>query len=132
MGKTMEFRDPVDVHAPVASYSHQAEVDPGSRWLVISGQIGMRSDSSMPDAAGEQLAVALDNVGRNLVAAGMAIDDLVKLTIYLTDDLPGDERRSLLAAFLHEHRPTMTLLRVAGLASPMLKVEVEAWAACKR
>lgn len=124
----MEFRNPADVHAPVAAYSHQVEVGPGSRWLVLSGQIGMRPDGSVPDDAAGQLAVALDNIGRNLAAAGMTVGDIAKLTVYLAGEMAADERRHALSAFFGAHRPAMTLLYVAGLAAPALKVEVDAWA----
>lgn len=125
----MTFRNPSDVHGPVAAYSHQAEVGAGARWLVLSGQIGMRPDGRLADGAVEQLAVALDNIRRNLDAAGMAIEDIVKLTIYLVGEVSADERRDVLTAFFGAHRPCMTLLYVAGLAAPAIKVEVDAWAA---
>ncbi|WP_405494884.1 hypothetical protein [Nocardia sp. NBC_00511] len=44
-------RNPQEVHAPVAAYSHQIEIGPGGRWLMLSGQIGMRPDGSVPDDA---------------------------------------------------------------------------------
>jgi len=125
----MNFRNPSHVHAPVAAYSHQVEIGPGARWLVLSGQIGMRPDGTLSDGAVAQLAVSLDNIRRNLDAAGMAIEDIVKLTIYLVGEVSAEERRDVLSAFFGAHRPCMTLLYVAGLAAPAIMVEVEAWAA---
>lgn len=125
----MQFRNPAGVHAPVAAYSHQVDVPAGARWLVLSGQIGLRPDGLAPADPVEQIEVALDNIRRNLDAAGMEIDDLVKLTIYLVGDIDADRRRQVLGAFFGEHRPCMTLLYVSALASPALKVEIDAWAA---
>ena len=122
------FRDPATVHAPLAAYSHQIEVSGAERLLFISGQVGMRLDGSIPDDPIEQLALALDNVEHNLEAAGMALDDLVKLTTYLVGPWDSDARRQLLAARLGAHRPCATLIYVAALATPQLLVELDAWA----
>lgn len=125
----MQFRNPAGVHAPVAAYSHQIEVPAGARWLVLSGQVGVRPDGVPPADPVEQIEVALDNIRRNLDAADMGIGDLVKLTLYLVGSIDVDRRRRVLDTFLGEHRPCMTLLYVSALASPSLKVEIDAWAA---
>jgi 2-iminobutanoate/2-iminopropanoate deaminase len=121
-------RNPEDVHPPVADYVHQIEVGPGGRWLVISGQIGMRPDGSLPEDPVEQVAVALENLRRNLAAAGMDVTNVVKLTTYLVGDVDAKGRAAAVSEFLGDHIPTQTLLYVARLASPALRVEIEAWA----
>jgi len=121
-------RNPQDVHPPVADYVHQIEVGPGGRWLVLSGQIGIRPDGSLPPDPVEQVEVALDNLRRNLAAADMDVTDVVKLTTYLVGDVDAKARAAAVGAFLRDHIPTQTLLYVAGLASPALRVEIDAWA----
>ncbi len=121
-------RDPSTVHPPLAAYSHQIEISGAERQLVISGQVGMRAGGDVPEDPIEQLGVALDNVERNLEAAGMDLGDLVRLTTYAVGEWDNDARRRLLASRLGEHRPCMTLIFVAGLASPALRVELDAWA----
>jgi len=121
-------RNPSTIHAPLAGYSHQIELRDAERMLVLSGQIGMTSDGQLPDDAVDQLRLALENVLRNLEAADMAVSDLVKLTLYLTEPIDADTRRLVLADRLDEHAQCMTLLYVAGLASPTIKVELDAWA----
>ena len=122
------FLDPETIHPPLAAYSHQVEVSGAARLLFMSGQVGMAPDGSIPDDPIEQLALAIDNVAANLDAAGMQLDDLVKLTTYLVGDWDANARRQLLASKLGAHRPCTTLLYVAGLASPKLRVELDAWA----
>jgi 2-iminobutanoate/2-iminopropanoate deaminase len=124
-----QHRNPTTVHPPPAAYSHQIEVSGDERLLVLSGQMGMHVDGTVPDDPLEQLDVALTNVELNLEAAGMDLGDLVKLTFYLVGEMDLDRRRELLAARLGRHRPCMTLLFVSALATPSLKVEVDAWAA---
>lgn len=125
----MRFRNPAGVHAPVASYSHQVEVPADARWLVLAGQVGMRPDGSLPQDAAEQLEVALDNVRRNLDAAGMVVGDIVKMTTYLVGEVDRDRRTQVFSAFFGDHRPCTTLLYVSALGAPALKAEVDAWAA---
>ena len=66
-----EFRNPQDIHRPVGSYSHQIEIRGNERLLVLSGQVGMREDGTVPDDPLEQIEVAFENIFRNLRAAGM-------------------------------------------------------------
>ncbi|HSK87975.1 MAG TPA: RidA family protein [Anaerolineales bacterium] len=123
-----EFRNPQDIHQPVGSYSHQIEVRGNERLLVISGQVGMREDGTVPDDPLEQIEVAFDNILRNLRAADMDITDMIKITYYLVGESDAAKRRELILSKLQGHRPCSTLLFVAALASPVYKVEIDAWA----
>jgi enamine deaminase RidA (YjgF/YER057c/UK114 family) len=123
-----EFRNPQDVHTPLGSYSHQIEVSGNERLLVISGQVGMRQDGTVPEDPLEQIDVAFENVFRNLRAAGMEVKDLIKLTYYLVGEIDTSRRREVVLSKLQGHQPCSTLLYVAGLASPVYKVEIDAWA----
>lgn len=122
-----QFRNPPDVHAPVGPYSHQIEIS-GERLLVISGQVGLRPDGTLPADPIEQMEAALDNILRNLQAAGMTAQDLVKMTYYLVDQIDGARRREVIAARFGDHQPCSTLIYVAALAHPDYRVEIEAWA----
>ena len=53
-----EFRNPQDVHEPLGSYSHQIEIKDKERLLVISGQVGMREDGTVPEDPYEQIDMA--------------------------------------------------------------------------
>ena len=111
-------RNPDTIHPPLAAYSHQIEITGPERLLVIAGQVGMAPDGDIPDDPIEQLGLAIDNVERNLQAAGMDFGDLVRLTTYLVGEWDSDARRPLLASRLGANHPCTTLLYVAGLASP--------------
>ncbi|WP_166021058.1 RidA family protein [Streptomyces chilikensis] len=122
------FRNPPGIAAPLASYSHQAEITGPVRWLVVSGQIGMTPAGELPEDPVEQLGIALDNVTANLDAAGMRREDLVKLTFYFAGEVDVRRRRERLGEWLGGLRPCMTVMTVAALATPALRVEVEALA----
>ena len=122
------YRNPADIHPPVAAYTHQIEITGPERWLALSGQVGRRENGTVPEDPAEQLDVALENIIRNLQAANMEVTDLVKLTFYLVGEMDAMRRGEVIASRLKGHRPCMTLLFVASLAAPFYKVEVDAWA----
>ena len=123
-----EYRNPLNVHKPLGLYSHQVEVRGSERLLVISGQVGMKEDGTVPEDPLEQIDIAFENIFRNLHAANMDVSDIIKLTYYLVGEFDTAKRRELVASKLQGHQPCSTLLYVAGLASPLYKVEIEAWA----
>jgi 2-iminobutanoate/2-iminopropanoate deaminase len=123
-----QFRNPDTIHEPLAGYSHQVELSGDERLLVLSGQVGMGPDGTVPDDPVEQFQIALENVERNLDAAGLAISDHVKLTLYLVGEMDQERRRTVLTDKLGGHAPCMTLVYVAALAAPVYKVEIDAWA----
>ena len=123
-----EFRNPQNVHQPVGFYSHQVEITGNERMLVLSGQVGMREDGTVPENPLEQLEVAFDNILRNLQAANMDVKDILKLTYFVVGEIDTAKRREVITSKLQGHKPCSTFLYVAGLASPVYKVEVEALA----
>ena len=122
-----EFRNPQNVHAPLGAYSHQVEVS-GERLLILSGQVGMLEDATVPESALEQLDVCFENILRNLQAAGMDVKDIIKLTYFVVGEMDMTRRREIITSKLQGHMPCSTFIYVAGLASPAYKVEVEALA----
>jgi enamine deaminase RidA (YjgF/YER057c/UK114 family) len=123
-----EFRNPADVHPPLGYYSHQIEIKGNERILILSGQVGRREDGTVPDDPLEQMDVALENIFRNLRAADMDVKDIIKLTYFLVGEFDAAKRRDLVVSRLGVHKPCSTLLYVAALASPIFKVEIDAWA----
>lgn len=123
-----EFRNPQDMHEPVGSYVHQIEIKGNERLLVISGQVGMREDDTVPDDPFEQISIAFENILRNLRAAGMDVKDLIKVNYYLVGEIDTAKRREIILSKLQGHQPCSALVYVAGLASPVYRVEIEAWA----
>jgi len=123
-----EFRNPQNVHQPVGFYTHQVEISGNERLLVLSGQVGMREDGTVPENPLEQLELAFDNILHNLHAANMDVKDILKLTYFVVGEIDTAKRREIITAKLQGHKPCNTFLYVAELASPIYKVEVEALA----
>jgi enamine deaminase RidA (YjgF/YER057c/UK114 family) len=123
-----QARNPESIHAPLGRYVHQIEVSGESRILFLAGQVGIDADGSVPPDPVAQLGLALDNIMRNLEAAGFEPTDLVKLTTYVVGEIDAAGRRAQLDRVLGPHITTSTLVYISALASPDYKVEVDAWA----
>jgi enamine deaminase RidA (YjgF/YER057c/UK114 family) len=122
---TITTSNPASVRAPTG-YTHGLLLEGVERRLIVSGQVGVAQDGSVPSTGEGQIAQAFANLRAVLEENGMGITNLVRTTVFLTD-------RSLLASFRAArdavyggHAPCSTLLFVAGLADPRFMVEIEA------
>ena len=106
--------------------AHAMEVPGGTRMLFCNGQAGARQDGTVPETAAEQLDVIFTRIAAILTAAGMGFEDIVKLTVYVTDKAIFQDffaaRRRLLGA----HNPPATLLVISAFPRDGVTVEVEA------
>jgi len=122
--------NPNAVHNPAGPYHHTVLVSDNARWLAISGQVGMDREGNIARGVRAQSEQVFRNIAACLEANGMRKQDLVKVTVYLTDArFMTDYREARSAVFGDDIQPASTLVIVAGLASPDFLVEVEAWAA---
>ena len=114
-------------------YVKANEVYGVQRTLLCAGQQTSVDEEGRPVHAGDmgaQLAQSLDNLQTVLGAAGAALSDVMRLSIYTTDVDLFFEAYGPAAARLAEAgcRPASTLLGVTTLAFPELLVEIEATA----
>lgn len=118
--------NPSTVRAPTTRYSHAVLIEGALRRLVISGQVGVAPDGSVPGTGEGQVAQAYSNLRAVLQAHGMDFRDVVKTTAFLTDRALMGAYRAARDTIFAEHAPASTLLLVAGLADPRWMVEIEA------
>jgi enamine deaminase RidA (YjgF/YER057c/UK114 family) len=125
----MKRFNPPNIAPPAATYSHGIEISGQARWLYVAGQVGTRPDGVMPPDLEGQAEQTWRNVMAVLEHAGMGVENLVKVTSFLTrqEDVPAYAK--VRDRFLGEFRPATTLLVIQGLARPGWFVEVEAIAA---
>ncbi len=113
-------------------FSQAVEINGADQVLICSGQTAIAEDGSPPATSdmGEQVQKAFENLGAVLEDAGLNASDVVRVNYYTTD---VDELTAVLgplaAAFFRDNLPASTLLGVARLAFPQLKIEIEATAA---
>lgn len=108
---------------PVSHYCHVVKAG-GHIWL--SGMVGVASDGSIPEDTAEQFQIALDTIDRCLRHAGGRPDQVVKVQVFMTDITERAAINPARIAYFGEHKPASTLVEVAGLVDPRMKVEIEA------
>ena len=107
-------------------YSQGIEIRDAGRLVFVSGQVGMTADGTLPDGIDAQATQAVANLNAVLDEAGLSPADLAKLTIYLTDPADVEPFVNAVAGTLPEPPPATTMLIVSALASPAMRVEIEA------
>lgn len=125
------FFNPKGVTAPASRYSHGAETPSGFRWLHVSGQLGIGPDGALADSFEGQIAQSFANISAVLAGAGMAVADIVKITVYAVPATAETVRsyREARDRWLEGHAPTATYIANVALVDPRFLVEVEAVAA---
>jgi 2-iminobutanoate/2-iminopropanoate deaminase len=122
----MMLREIAAPDAPVApTYAQAIEVTDAKRILYVSGQIPVTRDGGVPTTFAAQAELAWANVTAQIVAAGMTLDNLVKVTIFLSDrKYTGDYRRTRDAA-LGGRRVALTTI-ICDIFDPAWLLEIEA------
>jgi enamine deaminase RidA (YjgF/YER057c/UK114 family) len=109
----------------VGGYSQAVAVSHGTRRLYISGQIPQAKDGAVPDTFEHQAKLAWTNVLAQLKMAGMAIENLVKVTIFLSERKYAVENRKARLEALGSHSPALTVI-ITGIFDEAWLLEIEA------
>ena len=125
----MKRFNPAGIAPPLSNYSHGVVVPEGWRELHVSGQIGAEPDGTVPDDPARQAELCFANVLAVLAAEGMTVENLVSVTTYVVGEENLPAVRAARIAALGDVAPASTLVFVVALATPVLKVEVQAIAA---
>jgi enamine deaminase RidA (YjgF/YER057c/UK114 family) len=80
---------------------------------------------TMPPDVTSQSRNCFKTIEAALKEAGFALADIVRATYYLTDVKDADAHFAVCGEVLGEIRPAATLLVVAALLKPEMKVEIE-------
>jgi enamine deaminase RidA (YjgF/YER057c/UK114 family) len=96
--------------------------------IYVSGQLARLEDGSVGGDGSmlSQATIALGRIKALLEAAGASMDDVAKLSIYVTDITKRTEISAARQKFFTGDFPTSTLVEVSALAAPGLLVEIEA------
>ncbi|HST92094.1 MAG TPA: RidA family protein [Brevundimonas sp.] len=110
------------------SYPQAVEVLAPGRWLYLSGKIPVAPDGSLAGDFVGQCEQVWSNVETQLSAAGMTLDNLVKVTTFLSDRRFALENREVRMRRLAGRQPALTVI-VTGIFDESWLVEIEAVAA---
>jgi 2-iminobutanoate/2-iminopropanoate deaminase len=109
-------------------YAQALEVTNASRTLYISGQIPESVDGTVPTDFESQARLCWKNIGAQLNAAGMTLDNLVKATIFLSDRKFAVPNRTVRNEVLAGREIALTVI-ICGIFDEKWLLEIEAIAA---
>ena len=109
----------VDAPAAIGPYSQGVLAD---GWLFTAGQIALdpRSGEMVGQTAAEQARRALENARAVVVAAGLTLADVVKVTVFLRDLGEFGAVNEVYRGFFAEAPPARSLVEVSRLPKDAL------------
>jgi 2-iminobutanoate/2-iminopropanoate deaminase len=113
---------------PVGGYSQAVEVTGASRIVFVSGQIPVTAGGKVPTDFESQARQAWGNLIAQLKAADMTLDNLVKVTIFLSDRKYIPEYRQVRQEVL-AGRPVGLTTIITGIFDEQWLLEIEGIAA---
>ena len=119
----------IGVAAQIGKYSDAVETAPNLRWLHTSGTPGLGENKQLPDDITGQSELAWTHIMRVLRETDMGVEDIVKVTQYLTRAEDIADYAKVRYKFLGDARPAFMLLVIPQLVWPEILVEVEVIAA---
>ena len=120
----MEFINSTAAPAAIGPYSHAVRC---GNTLYVSGQIPLDPETGavvgtdMETQAGQ----ALKNLKAVVEAAGLAVEAIVKTTVFVSDLALFDQLNTVYARFMGEHKPARVCVEVARLPKDVM-VEIDA------
>jgi 2-iminobutanoate/2-iminopropanoate deaminase len=108
--------------APATPYSPAVKA---GDFLYVSGQIGIRDEkgNEINDIEG-QTRQCLHNIKHILATAGLTLDDVVKVTVFLRNVDDFDRMNQVFRTYFPQNPPTRSTA-IAGLPKPEMLVEME-------
>jgi 2-iminobutanoate/2-iminopropanoate deaminase len=119
----------IGVSHQIGKYSDAIEVEPNMRWLFTSGTPGLDIDGTLPSDISAQAELAWTHIVRMLKSANMRVDDLVKVTQYLTRAEDIAAYAKVRTRYLGDSEPASMLLVIPRLVRIDFLVEIEVIAA---
>jgi enamine deaminase RidA (YjgF/YER057c/UK114 family) len=109
---------------PVVGYSRAVRA---GDWLAISGTTATDERGTIVGVGQMyvQARQALDNIARALEAAGLALSDVVRTRMFVTDIERFHDAARAHREFFGEHPPAATMVEVRRLVHPQMMIEIE-------
>jgi 2-iminobutanoate/2-iminopropanoate deaminase len=120
-------REEIRVDGLAEPISHFTDAVRAGNLLFVSGVVAVDADGNLVggDDVVAQARQVLENLRKVLAAAGCGFEDVVKVTIFLTDVDDRPRINPLRQEAFGATRPASTLVEVPRLAVPGAKVEIE-------
>jgi 2-iminobutanoate/2-iminopropanoate deaminase len=108
--------------APATPYSPAVKA---GDFLYVSGQIGIRDrDGNEINTFEGQARQCIQNMERILETAGLSLDDVVKVTVFLRNEGDFNRMNEIFRAHFPQDPPARSTV-IAGLLNPEMLIEIE-------
>ena len=110
------------------AYSPAVKITGGTT-IYLAGHTGYQDDRGeiYPGDFDGQVRVAFERMRKTLEAAGGKLDDIVTMTVFVTDMAKGTRFTQLRREFFQDGRyPASALIGVKDLARPEMMIEIQA------
>lgn len=111
-------------------FEYSAAVKAGGL-IFVAGQVGLEPDGSVPTDPRQQFVNAFERLRIVLESAGSSLDDLVELVSYHVDMQDLRSFMEVKQRYVKAPFPAWTILGIAALARPELKIEIKAVAVAR-
>lgn len=111
-----------------SSYAQGHEISGFNRLVFVSGQVPVDDAGKVPTAFRDQALLVWRNIEKQLAAADMTLDNLVKVTTFLSDRQYRRENYEVRHEILQGRSPALTII-IAGIYDEAWLLEIEAIAA---
>jgi len=112
----------------IGPYSQAVQI---GDFIYTSGQIPVNSTTGeIPEGIENQTQQSLENIQAILVEAGLTMENIVKMTVFLKDMNHFNQVNEVYASFFKEPYPARSAVEVARLPKDVL-IEIEAIASLK-
>ena len=101
---------------------------PAGRTIYVSGQVSMDTEGNVVGEGDVKLQTetVLEHVKTVLEEAGGGMEDVVKVTVFITDMGFYDEIHEVRRRYFEEPYPASSMVEVSALIDPRLLIEIEA------
>lgn len=116
------------VYEATDDYVHAMEVVGAKRLLFVAGTMGLDAKGEPPPSLDAQLELIWSNIRTILKSADMTVDNIMRLTSYLTDRAYADANAAARIKALGSRRIPTTAI-IVGTLDPRWLIEIEVVAA---
>jgi 2-iminobutanoate/2-iminopropanoate deaminase len=126
----VNIKEIISKDAPQVSggYAQAVSLEGHRQLLFISGQIPETVEGSTPKEFQSQCELVWANITAQLKEAGMTVNNLVKVTTFLSSRDHAKANSAIRQKFLGAHRPSLTVI-IADIYDERWLLEIEAIAA---
>jgi 2-iminobutanoate/2-iminopropanoate deaminase len=115
--------------APMCRGAYSSGVEaPSGRTIYVSGQVSLDAEGNVVGEGDVRLQTetVLEHVKTVVEEAGGGMEDIVKVTVFITDMGLYDEIHEVRRRYFEEPFPASSMVEVSALIDPRLLIEIEA------